>query len=57
MDFRMTIETNKEIMRLIESKYPSDFPTGYSGPDYTYYKRLERDVEDAERQLSYAGKK
>lgn len=57
MDFRLTIDTNKRIMELIRSKYPNDFPTGYSGLEYTYYKRLERDVDDAERQLSHAGKK
>lgn len=57
MDFRMTIEINKEIMRLIKSKYPEIFPTGYSGPDYTYYKQLERDIEEAERHNSYFDKK
>jgi len=57
MTFKETIEVNKKIMKLIRSKFPEEFPTGYPSPDYTYYTRLERDVEAAERCLRHAGKK
>jgi len=40
MTLEATIKTNKEIMRLIKSKYPDIFPTGYNNPDSRYYEIL-----------------
>lgn len=57
MNLKATIKVNKEIMRLIVSKYPDIFPTGYSGPYFRYYKRLKKDVEEAERYNSFSDKK
>jgi tellurite resistance protein len=54
MDLQEQIDTNKEIMRLIRSKYPEDFPDTYNTPEARYYERLKRDTEEAERLLELA---
>jgi len=56
MDLKDTITINERIMRLIESKYPGEFPTSYSGLDYTYYKQLEKDIEKARHSILYFDK-
>ena len=57
MDLKITIKINKEIMRLIESKFPHSFPPSYPNPDAQYYKRLAEDVTKAERYNSFSDKK
>ena len=54
MDFKATIEVNKEIMALIKSKYPDDFPIAYHNVDATYYNRLADELCRAEAYLDRA---
>lgn len=57
MNLSTTIETNKKIMALIKSKYPSDFPLAYHNRESQYYRLLENDLVEAERSLSYTTEK
>lgn len=57
MDFEATVKVNKKIMGLIRSKYTDINDVPSSGPDYIYYKHLERDVEKVERYNSFSDKK
>lgn len=54
MDLQAQVDTNKEIMRLIRSKYPGDFPLGYNTPESRYYEQLKKEAEEAERYLELA---
>lgn len=47
MDLLQTVNTNRQIMKLIKSKYPELFPAAYSTPESRYYKMLLRDTEQA----------
>lgn len=57
MDLKATLKINKKIMALIASKYPDEFPTGYTTLDFRYYTHLRKDIENAERHLSYTTEK
>ena len=48
MTLEETIKINKKIMELIESKYPDNFPIGYTDTDHRYYQHLEDDVDKTE---------
>ena len=48
MNLKQAISVNKQIMKLIRSKYTEEFPNGYNSPESRYYCRLERDIETAE---------
>ncbi len=56
MNLKQTIKVNKEIMKLIRSKYTAEFPNGYNSPESRYYCRLERDIEGAEAYETSTGK-
>lgn len=48
MNLVTTIKVNKQIMALIKSKYPDDFPLAYHGTDAIYYERLAAGIVKAE---------
>ncbi|MBA7661308.1 hypothetical protein ES703_69323 [subsurface metagenome] len=57
MNLSSTVKINKKIMALIASKYPDSFPPSYHTVDFQYYEHLKKDVDQAERTLSYAKSK
>lgn len=54
MDLSQQVKVNKEIMRLIKSKYGVEFPGAYNTPESFYYERLEKEIAEAERYLELA---
>lgn len=48
MKLQNTIQINKQIMALIESKYGGDPPLNKSSTEFRYYYRLDADNEKAE---------
>lgn len=57
MNIKEIVKINKKIMKLIESKYPNEFPPAYTDTDYRYYMKLQKDVDAAERHLDLAKSK
>jgi hypothetical protein len=55
MDLKQTCKVNKQIMKLIESKYTELFPAAYNTPEARYYRMLERDTAQAEEALKHGG--
>jgi hypothetical protein len=55
MDLAETITVNRQIMKLIASKYPELFPAAYNNIDATYYKRLQRDTQHVEQAMRHGG--
>lgn len=55
MDLTETVETNKMIMRLIESKYTELFPAAYTNIEARYYNHLLRDTYTAESAMKAGG--
>jgi hypothetical protein len=51
MDLWETIEVNKEIMRLIRSKYPEALQLQWNPLELDYYKQLEAETEKAKQYL------
>ena len=55
MDLATSIQINKQIMRLIEAKYPFGPSTWPNSQEYRYYCTLFKDTEQAEHALRHAG--
>lgn len=55
MDLVDTVKVNRQIMKLIVSKYLELFPAAYNTPESRYYHTLERDTIQAERALKAGG--
>ena len=47
MDLGKIIIINRMIMELIESKYLSPIPVGYTEPDRRYHQQLDQDIKNA----------
>jgi hypothetical protein len=55
MGLYTTIQINRQILKLIASKYTELFPAGYSTREARYYKALDRDTQQAIDALVHGG--
>lgn len=55
MDLQQAVKINRQILRLMQSKYDQFFPGAYNTPEARYYKLLERDTFQAEEALKHGG--
>lgn len=53
MDLLETITVNRQILKLIQSKYEELFPAAYNTPEARYYKMLHRDTIQAVTALKH----
>jgi len=55
MDLIATVKINRQILKLISSKYDQFFPGAYGSQEARYFAKLKRDTIQAEEALKHGG--
>jgi hypothetical protein len=55
MNIAQTVKINRQIMKLIKSKYTELFPAAYSTTEARYYKLLRRHTDQAIEAMEHGG--